>query len=179
MPRIDLTLITGGIRSGKSELAERLASELGDRIAYVATGVATDPEMQVRIDEHRQRRPESWVTVEAPRGHVASVLQPHLKVVRGVLLDDLGGLASQHVLRTASVSDADAGMREEEQAILSVVGAAGLPTIVVTSEVGLALVPPTDLGRRFADVLGRANQRWANVASNVTMVIAGLPVRLK
>jgi adenosylcobinamide kinase/adenosylcobinamide-phosphate guanylyltransferase len=54
-----------------------------------------------------------------------------------------------------------------------------LPSVVVTSEVGLSLVPTSEIGRRFADVLGRANQRWASQATNVMVVIAGLPMRLK
>jgi adenosylcobinamide kinase/adenosylcobinamide-phosphate guanylyltransferase len=82
-------------------------------------------------------------------------------------------------MRTTTVEEADSLMAWEEQAFMTLLRAARKPGIVVTSEVGLALVPTTDLGRRFADVLGRANQRWAREASHVTMVIAGLPLRLK
>jgi adenosylcobinamide kinase/adenosylcobinamide-phosphate guanylyltransferase len=176
---LDLTLITGGIRSGKSELAERLAREAGERVAYLATGVAIDDEMRTRIDQHRRRRPRGWITLEASEGRMTALLESHLGNVQAVLLDDLGGLAAQLVMRTATVEEADDLMAREEQAFKALVHTARVPSIVVTSEVGLALVPTTDLGRRFADVLGRANQRWASAASNVTVVIAGLPLRLK
>jgi adenosylcobinamide kinase / adenosylcobinamide-phosphate guanylyltransferase len=175
----DLTLIIGGIRSGKSELAERLAGEYGASIGYVATGAASDNEMQARVEEHRRRRPEGWVTVEAPEGRVAAMLEDHIGGIQAVLLDDIGGLVTQVVFGTKTVAEADALLEREERAFLSLMQSAMLPSIVVTSEVGLSLVPTSEIGRRFADVLGRANQRWATCASNVMLVIAGLPMRLK
>ena len=179
MTRPDLTLIIGGVRSGKSELAERLVGEYGASIAYVATGAAADDEMQVRIEAHRRRRPQAWMTVEVPYGGVAGALEEHAGDIQAVLLDDLGGLATQAVLKTTTVTEADALMEREERAFLSLTQSAMLPSVVVTSEVGLSLVPTSEIGRRFADVLGRANQRWATNATNVMVVIAGLPMRLK
>jgi adenosylcobinamide kinase / adenosylcobinamide-phosphate guanylyltransferase len=179
MPSPDLTLITGGVRSGRSEYAERLASAMGERIAYVATGTASDAEMRHRIELHRRRRPASWITVEVSDGRIADVIEPHIGLVQGVLLDDLGGLVSQVLLQTPTVAEADAQMERERQAFWSLTQAVNVPSVVVTSEVGLALVPTTELGRRFVDVLGTANQRWASLAADVTMVIAGLPLRLK
>jgi adenosylcobinamide kinase / adenosylcobinamide-phosphate guanylyltransferase len=174
-----LTLITGGIRSGKSELAERLASELGRRIAYLATGAAIDAEMRARIAAHQHRRPSSWITVEAGGGRIAELMEPHSEHVQGILLDDLGGLASYAVLHTESIVAAEAWMEREEESIFSLLRTRALPAVAVTSEVGLSLVPTNELGRRFTDVLGRANQRWAGVATSVTFVVAGLPWKLK
>jgi adenosylcobinamide kinase/adenosylcobinamide-phosphate guanylyltransferase len=174
-----LALVTGGIRSGKSDVAERMAGEYGASIGYVATGVASDDEMRARIDEHRRRRPKSWITVEAPEGRVAALLESHLGGIQGVLLDDLGGLATQAVLTSTSLEEADLLMERELEAFISLTRAAMLPSVVVTSEVGLSLVPTTDMGRRFIDVLGRANQNWAKSATSVTLVIAGIPLRVK
>lgn len=179
MTRPDLTLIIGGVRSGKSELAERLVGEYGASIAYVATGASADDEMQARIEAHRRRRSHAWITVEAPDGGVAAALEEHVGGIQAVLLDDLGGLATHAVLRTATVTEADALMEREERGFLSLMQSTMLPSVVVTSEVGLSLVPTSEIGRRFADVLGRANQRWASQATNVMVVIAGLPMRLK
>ena len=61
-----LSLVLGGVRSGKSEFGEELAGEEGKPVLYVATGVASDPEMNQRIQCHRESRPDDWKTLEAP-----------------------------------------------------------------------------------------------------------------
>jgi adenosylcobinamide kinase / adenosylcobinamide-phosphate guanylyltransferase len=40
-------------------------------------------------------------------------------------------------------------------------------------------VPPYRLGRLYRDALGRANQRLAQAAHEVILLVAGLPWRLK
>jgi adenosylcobinamide kinase/adenosylcobinamide-phosphate guanylyltransferase len=62
----ELILLLGGARSGKSRYAEQLASQF-ERVLYVATAQARDGEMAARIAAHRQARPSTWRTVEAPR----------------------------------------------------------------------------------------------------------------
>jgi adenosylcobinamide kinase/adenosylcobinamide-phosphate guanylyltransferase len=51
--------------------------------------------------------------------------------------------------------------------------------ILVTSEVGLGLVPPYPLGRSFRDILGRVNQMVASRANQMYLTVAGLAVDLK
>jgi adenosylcobinamide kinase / adenosylcobinamide-phosphate guanylyltransferase len=177
--RAALTLVTGGIRSGKSELAESLAGDLGERIAYVATGVPIDSEMRERIEQHRSRRPATWITLEVGAQTIADAIRPHAAEVQGMLLDDLGSLAARALRETGSSAEADAWLQREEQALWSLLEAHALPTVVVTGEVGLALVPVNELGRRFTDVLGNANQRWAARAESLILVVAGVPWRLK
>ena len=60
-----LIFLTGGVRSGKSDHAERMAARYED-VAYIATAISTDAEMRRRIDKHQQRRPQTWKTYEAP-----------------------------------------------------------------------------------------------------------------
>ncbi|HEX3245849.1 MAG TPA: bifunctional adenosylcobinamide kinase/adenosylcobinamide-phosphate guanylyltransferase [Chloroflexota bacterium] len=174
-----LTLVTGGIRSGKSELAERLASDLGERVVYVATGGPTDSEMRARIEEHRRRRPSSWITVEVEARSIAEALQPHVPYAQAVLLDDLGGVVTRAVTCATTTDEADSWLQREEQLLWSLLERVDVPAIAVTSEVGLSLVPANELGRRFIDVLGRANQRWAARAETVILVVAGIPWKLK
>ena len=59
-PTIMHTLVLGGIRSGKTALAERLASDTNNSVVYLATATAGDDEMRVRIQRHQQQRPSVW-----------------------------------------------------------------------------------------------------------------------
>ncbi|MFJ7954166.1 bifunctional adenosylcobinamide kinase/adenosylcobinamide-phosphate guanylyltransferase [Lysinibacillus sp. NPDC096418] len=71
-----LIFITGGVRSGKSYFAEQAAVAQYQnepfkqkRLVYVASGVATDNEMEKRIIRHQADRlaqEVSWHTIEAP-----------------------------------------------------------------------------------------------------------------
>src|SRR6201991_1029808 len=60
-----VTLVLGGVRSGKSRYAQQLA-EQSRRVVFVATAKRTDDEMRTKIDRHREDRPKEWLTVEEP-----------------------------------------------------------------------------------------------------------------
>ena len=176
---MSLILVTGGVRAGKSAVAERLAREAGgDSVCYVATAEALDDEMAVRIAAHRATRPAGWATVEAPRGVAAALPPPG--PARVVLIDCLTVLVSNILLahpELASVADVWPGVEAEADGIIGY--ARSTPTIVVTNEVGLGVVPPTKLGRVYRDLLGMANQRLAAAAEAVYLVVAGIPVEVK
>ena len=63
--------------------------------------------------------------------------------------------------------------------LLDLVGKSTAAAFLVSAEVGLTLVPAEPLGRRFQDLLGLVNQRIAQAAGRVTLVVAGLPVIIK
>jgi adenosyl cobinamide kinase/adenosyl cobinamide phosphate guanylyltransferase len=156
-----ITLVLGGARSGKSAVAERLAGSTGSPVTYVATGVATDPDMAERIARHRSRRPDDWATVEAGE-QLVSVLPP---LAGTVLVDALGTWV-------ARVPDFDVDVGGLCAALAARRGA----TIVVSEEVGVH--PSTEVGRRFRDALGDVNQAVAGIADDVLLVVAGRVLRL-
>ncbi len=92
-----MTLVLGGIRSGKSQYAEQIAAGFGGKILYVATAEVWPGagSMEYRVRKHRERRPESWLTLECPR-HVASAVRESglLDQVDGVILECVTLLAS-------------------------------------------------------------------------------------
>lgn len=164
-----LTLVLGGTRSGKSAVAEGLASEAaastGAPVTYVATAQGADAGMRARIEAHRARRPASWTSIEVDAGTALPALLARLRGV--VLVDSLGAwVASNHGFAVDALTLAESlGTRE------------GV-TIVVSEEVGLSVHPPTVLGRRFVDALGLVNQTVAAVADRAVLVVAGRIVEL-
>jgi adenosyl cobinamide kinase/adenosyl cobinamide phosphate guanylyltransferase len=154
-----ISLVLGGTRSGKSAVAERIAGASGAPVTYVATGIVTDPEMAGRIAAHQARRPATWTTVEAGPALV-SVLAEHPDGV--VLVDSLGAWVASHEGGPVDVAGLIAALQARRG-----------NTVVVAEEVGLAVHPPTEAGRRFVDELGRVNQAVAVVAARALLVVAG------
>lgn len=176
-------LILGGVRSGKSAFAEKLVRDLDLPTIYAATGVAVDAEMEERIRHHRQRRPAHWFTLEAPldlaerlNDVLATKMEP-----QAVIIDSIdvwvANLLLEHEKKTAQ--DAERRALCATSNLLDLVGKSSCPVFLVSAETGLGLVPAEPLGRRFQDLLGLVNQRIAESADRVTLVVAGLPVIIK
>ena len=160
-----ITLVLGGARSGKSEVAERIAARLPVPITYVATLVPgdEDPDLAERIEAHRARRPAGWRTVEA-----GPELPALLRSVPGpVLVDGLGPWVA-----------GSPGMAVDAGALCAALTGRGADTVVVSEEAGLGVHPATQDGRRFRDALGTLNQAVAAVADEVLFVVAGRILRL-
>jgi adenosylcobinamide kinase/adenosylcobinamide-phosphate guanylyltransferase len=177
----ELTLILGGARSGKSTAAEQMAQECGgDDVLYIATAQAWDDEMRERIQAHRQKRPATWRTVEAPH-HVAEALRG--VALPPVVLLDCITLLSSNVLLTlpeeATQAEANQAIMAEIEALLAAQSASQSHWILVSNEVGMGIVPAYKLGRLYRDALGMANQRLARSATRVILMVAGLPWELK
>ena len=168
-----LVLLVGGARSGKSSLALELVRRWRGPVTVVATGEAGDDEMAERIRRHRAERPAEWTTVEEPRdlgGALACVGDDD-----AVVVDCL----SLWVANLLERGDSDLEVEEEARRVAAIAAARPAPTVAVTNEVGLGVVPATPLGRRYRDVLGRANADWAAAAEHVALVVAGRPLRLE
>ena len=181
-----LVLVTGGTRSGKSELAERLVAEAGIPVSYVANGTAADAEIEERIAAHRARRPPEWKTVETS-DPVAALESAD---GRALLLDSLGGWVAALLSEGTTVPEGpvaplgDDGRRERAGRLARIerfavrAAARPEPTVVVAEEAGLGLVPPNAAGRRFLDLLGEAAQVISAAAARVVLVVAGRPLEL-
>ena len=165
-----ITLILGGTRSGKSELAERIAGSYGLPVTYTAPSVVNpcDDEHAARIAAHQARRPGEWDTVECA---TPADLPSLLRRINGVaLVDSLGSWV-------AGFPDLRSSPHDEARLFLALQTRTE-PTVVVSDEVGLSVHPPTAAGRRFADILGNLNQRVAAVADRVFLVMAGRAMEL-
>ena len=164
-----VTLVLGGTRSGKSAIAERLTAEIeqtsGCAVTYVATASVYDDDMAQRVALHRARRPEGWATVEMQEPEQLPAIL--LGIEGAVLLDSLGTWLASCPDLVVDAGSLGAALRSR----------AG-PTVVVSEEVGLAVHPPTPVGRAFTDALGSLNQVVAAAADRAVLVVAGRVLEL-
>lgn len=172
-----VTLITGGARSGKSAHALELADLYPDaRRYFLATAEALDAEMTARIERHRIDRPADFTTVEEPI-NLAGALEGLGARADLVVLDCLT-LWVSNLMRVYSI-DSEESFLADADALARVMLAAPFTTIVITDEVGSAIVPDNPVARRFRDLLGWTNQTIAKAAAEVILMVAGYPVRVK
>jgi adenosylcobinamide kinase / adenosylcobinamide-phosphate guanylyltransferase len=164
------TLVLGGARSGKSAHAEALTTARPGPWVYIATAQAFDDEMRERIALHQRRRAAGWVTREAPLELAAAILSADPE--QPVLVDCLTLWLTNLMLGGDDVPAAT-------QAVLQSLTKRTAPTVLVSNEVGLGIVPDNALARLFRDEAGRLNQRVAAAADRVVFVAAGLPLVMK
>jgi adenosylcobinamide kinase/adenosylcobinamide-phosphate guanylyltransferase len=171
-------LVLGGIRSGKSQWAEAAITQAvtpDQPVRYLATGAvaADDPAWSARVTTHRERRPAHWITVESQ--DIAAQLRADSDTA--TLVDDIGGwLVAAMDRRGAWTGGA---VCHDVDDLVDAVTAFRGPLALVSPEVGLAVVPATESGRRFADELGTVNQRLAAQCDRVVLVVAGQPLTVK
>ena len=190
-----LILILGGARSGKSTYAERLALGSEKTVAFIATATDGDDEMHERIVRHKASRPQAWHTIEDPLD-LRSAVQRAYQLADVVLLDCvtlwLGNmLLEDHDKRQSddqeqielqiSIDQFNKQVLQHIEELLTIQqnAEAGKTLIVVSNEVGLGIVPAYPLGRIYRDTLGYVNQRLAQDADRVYLMVAGMAVDIK
>lgn len=176
---MELILVTGGVRSGKSRWAQDEAlARGGEEVTVIATAEAVDDEMRDRIEAHRRDRPAAWRTIEAPERAGEAILTAATETV---VLDCVTVLTGMAIGRSGAKSAAAAlaAMAAEIDGILAAREERTGVLVVVTNEVGWSVHPPSALGRWYQDGLGIANQRLAAVADRVVLMVSGLESRLK
>lgn len=167
LPR--LTLVLGGARSGKSQHAEGLLRQTSPPWIYLATAEPGDEEMRQRIAHHRQQRGGQWHTHEVP-------------LELAVAIGELSGEAALIDCLTLWLSNVLLTGRDigaETDRLVAALETAPVPIVAVSNEVGLGIVPDTELGRVFRDAQGRLNQRVAAIADRVILMAAGIPMVIK
>jgi adenosylcobinamide kinase / adenosylcobinamide-phosphate guanylyltransferase len=174
-----VTLITGGVRSGKSTWALKSANALqAKNYYYVATAESSDAEMAERIKNHQAERDAKWQTIESSI-HLSNVLQKIPE--ESVLLLDcctvwLGNLWHHYGL------DQDVFAMHTDELIAAIIALQNKKHVhlfVVSNEVGWGIVPLDAGVRMYRDWIGQLNQRIAASAQRVVLCVAGLPLYIK
>ncbi|HDO34688.1 MAG TPA: bifunctional adenosylcobinamide kinase/adenosylcobinamide-phosphate guanylyltransferase [Nitrospirae bacterium] len=188
MKERDITLITGGARSGKSSFALKESGTKGGRKIFVATAVSCDEEMSARIQRHRRERGREWETIEEPF-EIAGVIR-HRDSEDVVIVVDCVTVWLSNILLKLSDEDGTeepdnddyiTGKINErlDDLIEALKSTRHARVFMVSNEVGMGIVPESKLGRLFRDVAGIANQRLAGIAENVYLMVSGLPLKIK
>jgi adenosylcobinamide kinase/adenosylcobinamide-phosphate guanylyltransferase len=168
-----ITLIGGGVRSGKSAFAVKLAETLGERRAFIATARPSDDEMRARIERHQRDRGGAFTTLEEP-----TALAEALASLDGfdVVVVDCLTLWLSNLLLAAEPTSA---ILARVDAVVAALGMRRFHAVLVTNEVGMSVHPPTPLGRAFVEVCGFAHQRFARAADDLYLAVLGAIVRLE
>ena len=170
----ELTLVTGGARSGKSRYALHLAEHYTGKRVFIATAEPIDDEIRARIEKHRQERGEVFQTIEEPLD-LAGALRTLSTDVEIAVVDCLTlwlGNLMHH--RGTEVE-----VYPEISDLLRVLEDPPCDLIFVTNEVGMSVVPENRMARRFRDSAGWLNQELARRAERVVLMVSGLAVPLK
>ncbi|OPG17598.1 bifunctional adenosylcobinamide kinase/adenosylcobinamide-phosphate guanylyltransferase [Ferroacidibacillus organovorans] len=173
-------VVLGGARSGKTAFAERATLTLAENAhvtpLYIATAVATDPEMRARIERHVQLRASRFVTREAPRDmlEIVDTLDPDAVCLIDCLATYMGTL-----WHDAGARVSDDALIAEGTALLEGLARRTPRFVIVSNEVGMGIVPETAAVRMYRDALGRWNALAAALAARVTLTVAGIPVQIK
>jgi adenosylcobinamide kinase/adenosylcobinamide-phosphate guanylyltransferase len=171
-----LTLILGGARSGKSIHAERLAAAENRPVHFLPTFnpalCPDDSSMAERVNVHRSRRPDSWITHEPAHANLIETIQ-HLG--KSLILIDCMTLWLSGILATETAESAI----PQIDALCATLIQSPAHILCVSNELGLAPVPSNPLARDFRDLHGVMNQRLAHLAHTVEWVLAGIPLRIK
>ena len=167
------TLILGGVRSGKSRLAESLAGKSGKNVLYIATATADDKEMQTRIETHKQNRSIDCLVVEEPI-HLAQVIKNHINQDYCILVDCL----TLWITNLIMLEDKYLLCRERNL-FIEVMKDFNKDIIFVSNETSMGIMPLGELTRQFGDEAGVTNQLVAALCDRVVLTVAGLPLTLK
>jgi adenosylcobinamide kinase / adenosylcobinamide-phosphate guanylyltransferase len=173
---VKITFITGGARSGKSSFALKEAPPISGQKAYLATAETLDDEMKERVKRHKKERGEDWDTYEEPL-RIADALSDLKSRYSVVIIDCLTIWLSNLICNNLDCY-------KEIADFINVLRNSKLKTqnsklFLVSNEVGMGIVPDNELARRFRDLAGQLNQKVAEIADEVYLVTAGIPMKIK
>lgn len=165
-----IILVTGGQRSGKSQYAERLALSLSSHPVYVATAHVWDDEFRQRVVKHQERRGAEWDNIEEEK-----YLSRHDLAGRVAVVDCITLWCTNFFFESQDVEKALALLKAEFDRLIT----QDATLIFVTNEIGSGGVSDNAVQRQFTDLQGWMNQYVAARADEVTLMVSGIPVKIK
>lgn len=181
--------ITGGVRSGKSEFAEKMIlSTNKEKNIYLATSILFDEEMEERVKIHKIRRDDRWVTIEKS-SELTGEIENYKNENCNLLLDSLSDLISNQIildkeidwdnLSNSKLQTLEKKIFQEIIEFTKFIKNSNLNLFIVSNEVGMGMVPTYPMGRYFRDISGKVNQYVASISDEAYLVVSGMSLRLK
>jgi adenosylcobinamide kinase/adenosylcobinamide-phosphate guanylyltransferase len=175
-PQGRIVFITGGARSGKSRHAQEMALQLSPAPIYVATARRWDGDFGERIRRHQQDRDERWTSLEEEKYISRLPLTGRVAVVDCVTLWLTNFFIDTHQDIEAAL---EACKKEIDALSRNVLPDPGSVVIIVSNEIGMGVHAETEAGRKFTDLQGWMNQYIAQLASEVILMVSGIPLVVK
>jgi len=185
---VKITFVIGGARSGKSSFVLNEVSDMKGSKAYIATAEALDDEMKYRIQQHKDDRGQGWSNYEEPV-NVAELISKIKDKYEIIVLDCLTLWLSNVMIRTKNTEQRTQTTEKHINELIETCNKlknsvcslkSGFCNLyIVSNDVGMGIVPENPLAREFRDLTGFLNQKVAEVADEVYMVTAGIPIRIK
>lgn len=170
--RNKIVFVIGGARSGKSAFALKMACSVPGEKAYIATAEALDGEMEERIKKHKDQRGDAWATFEEPlslANVIGEISGRYSVIVVDCLTLWLSNIMHGALDIEAQIKSLTSKLSSHRSSLLC----------LVSNEVGMGIVPENEVARRFRDMAGHLNQRVAEIADEVYLVTAGIPLKIK
>lgn len=183
----EIILVTGGARSGKSTIAEKILLNKNEDILYIATSIAFDEEMEDRVKKHQERRDERWKLVETYKDFHKLVDNEEFKNCEYILLDCITVMLSNRFFDYRMGNDTELEKYDELEIeilkdvenLLRISKENNKNIVIVTNELGMGIVPIDRSSRMYRDIAGRINQHIASQADKVVLAVSGIGVDIK
>jgi adenosylcobinamide kinase / adenosylcobinamide-phosphate guanylyltransferase len=163
--------ISGGVRSGKSSFAQQMALSLSANPVYVATAKIWDDDFKKRVERHQKERGPEWINFEGYKDLARLPIEDKVVVIDCVTL----WLTNFFMDFNNSIEDSLSALKREIDQLQELPGT----FIIISNELGMGLHAENEVGRKFADLQGWANQYVASKAEEAIFMVSGLPLYLK
>lgn len=169
-----VTLLTGGVKSGKSAKALELSAGYAAK-TFIATAEAFDDELKQRVARHKTERDHSFTTLEAPLDLAEAMLRADRAGTPLIIIDCLT-MWINNLLYHRAITNTEA---PEITAFLTTLPRLSSDVVIVTNETNLGFMPIHKSARLYGDILGCVNQKTAALSDKVIFMVSGLPLYLK
>lgn len=187
-------LCVGGTRSGKSDFALAYANHFQGQKAFIATmqknfslsqkntgqdkkneEETQDTEILTRIQRHQSVRDSSWTTIEEPFD-IVSALELAKNQNSSIILLDCISLWLSNLL---CLDESEEAILANVETLADKIQTTQIPLVLVSSEVGMGIVPLYKSARLFRDIQGKTNQILAKACEAVVTFSCGIPLLIK